>query len=62
MALENHLYDKVKILHELSRILWFIKKYAVESAKNDKECLQLLKQIETDLSRHIDMLKQMTCK
>jgi hypothetical protein len=62
MALGNHTYDKIKILHELSCILWFIKKHALKNAKNDKQCLSLLKKIEADLTKHINALHQMICE
>ncbi len=55
-------YDKIKILHEMSSILWFIKKHALVDAQQDEACLRFLKQLENDLEKHVAELKDMVCK
>lgn len=60
--LANGDYDKVKILHELSRILRFIKKHALADTQQDNECSRLLKRVEIDLEKHVTALKDMVCK
>lgn len=60
--LNNCEYDKIKILHELSTILWFVKKHALSDAKDDQECLAFLKQLEQHLEATITQLKKLICK
>ncbi len=60
--LDNCDYDKVKILHELSSILWFIKKHALVDAQQDKECSTFLKRVESDREKHVAELKSIVCK
>ena len=60
--LNNCDYDKIKILHELSSILWFIKKHALVDAQQDDECSPFLNRLESDLEKHVTELKEMVCK
>ncbi len=60
--LNNCDYDKIKILHELSSILWFIKKHALVDAQQDDEYSRLLNRLESDLEKHVAELKDMVCK
>ena len=59
--LKNGRYDKVKILHEMSSLLWFIKEHAIkESAKQGHDqCLTYYKELEKDLEKHIHLLEEM---
>ncbi len=59
-GLDNCLYNKIKLLHELSEILWFIKKHGVQDAKRagDQECMILCDEIESDLEEHINSLRE----
>ena len=62
--LPNGRYDKVKILHDMSSLLWFVKEHAIkESAKQGHEhCLIYYKELEKDLERHIKKLEEMILK
>lgn len=58
--LENCNYDKVKLLHELSCMVWFIQKHAKKNATDagDAQCLEALEQLQADLDAHIEKLKE----
>lgn len=58
--LQNCEYDKIKILHQLSSILWFIEHHAKSDAKNagDKECQDVLDKLAKDLQGHIKQLSE----
>ncbi len=62
--LDDCFYDKIKILHDMSCMLWFIEKHAEDNAKKagDEECHELLDRIEKDLEKHITELKKMVCQ
>jgi len=62
--LDNCTYDKVKLLHNLSCLLWFIDKHALKETqhKNDPSCTQLLKDMKADIEKHIAALEKMMCK
>lgn len=62
--LNNNEYDKIKILHKLSCLTWFIKQHAEEDAKkaNNPECSAFYKELTSDLEKHIDTLHKMLCK
>lgn len=62
MTLDNCNYDKIKLLHELSRMLWFIKNHALEDARSDQKCTNLLKDMQVDIEKHIGILQKMLCK
>ena len=60
--LDNSHYNKIKLMHDLSGLLWFIKKHAHEDAQKaqDKACADFLKQLEADLNKHVEQLTQIT--
>jgi len=61
--LSNGHYDKVKILHEMSSLLWFIKEHAIkEAAKHDNDCLVYYKELERDLEKRVAELEDMLLK
>jgi len=62
--LTNGRYDKIKVLHDMSSPLWFLKEHAIkESAKHGHEhCLIYYKELEKDLEKHIKMLEEMVYK
>ena len=62
--LDNAHYNKVKILHELSKTAWFIKECAKRDAKEagHTECLKQYEALEKDLGAHIDKLHESLCK
>jgi hypothetical protein len=56
----NHCnYNKVRLLHDLSRIVWFLKKHAKEDAKKEghEACMKMCEDLEVDLEKHIDKIK-----
>ena len=62
--LDDCKYDKIKLLHEMSSIAWFIKKHAIENAKNagENDCLELYKTMLHDAEKNIEQLKkQLPC-
>lgn len=62
--LNNCKYDKIKLLHELSCILWFIKKHAKEDAQkeNHGECLLLYEELQKSLEEQISKLHHALCE
>ena len=53
-------YNKVRLLHDLSRIVWYLKKHAKEDAKTEGHelCYAMYEELEKDLEKHMDKLKQ----
>ena len=64
MKLKNCCYDKVKLLHSLSCITWFIEKHAQVDANNEnnKEFLDLLKRLQNSIDPYITELHTLLCK
>ena len=62
--LKSIAYDKIKLLHELSQIIWFIEKHAKNNAKNcnDTAYFDMLELMAQDLEKHINQLKEIVCK
>lgn len=62
--LDNCSYNTIKLLHQLSGVLWFIKKHGIEDAAKagDTECLVMFEQLEKDLQEHIEHLQDLVCK
>ncbi len=62
--LDNCCYNKIKLIHDLSGMVWFIKKYAIEDAQkaNDTACVELLTKLQEDLHKHQHQLKHMICE
>lgn len=62
--LDNCCYNEIKIMHNLSSLIWFIKKHAQQDAQSahDALCTDFLKQLEVDLCKHAHTLKHMICK
>ena len=56
--LDHITYDKIRLLHDLSRIVWFIEKHAKADAQNagDTKCYDLFEKCAIDLSKHIQIL------
>jgi len=52
-------YNKVRLLHDLSRIVWFLKKHAKEDAKSEghEDCMKMCEELEADLEKHINKIK-----
>jgi len=53
-------YNKVKLLHELSSLSWFIQKHAHDDARAVKDSVfsDLLKSLDADLQKNIVSLKK----
>ncbi len=62
LMLDNCTYDKVKILHELSCLLWFIQKHAHKEIPDNDVCHALLKDLEKDLEKYVTAFKELVCK
>lgn len=64
MLLDNCKYDKVKILHEVSSLAWYLEKYAKENAEkaDDKQCYEIYDTMLQDLEKHIQILKEALSK
>ena len=60
--LDNCTYDKIKILHELSCLLWFIQKHAHKEISEGDACHPLLKDLEKDLEKYVAAFKEQVCK
>lgn len=58
--LKNCNYDKIRLLHDLSRIAWHLDKHAKEDAKNGGHdwCGGMYEELRLDLEKHIGKLKQ----
>ncbi|OQA35737.1 MAG: hypothetical protein BWY54_00467 [Candidatus Dependentiae bacterium ADurb.Bin331] len=60
----NHcMYDKIKLVHQLSSILWFIEKHAKNDAKsaNDMKCHDTLEKLAIDLEKYVKQLEESIC-
>lgn len=57
--LNDSKYDKIKLLHELSCITWFIKNHAESDAQehNDAKMTEFLKKLSNNLENHIKELE-----
>lgn len=63
MVLDNCSYNKIKLMHELSSMLWFISHHAINDAKaaGDASFVEALQVIEEDLQRHLERLRHSMC-
>lgn len=57
------MYDKIKLLTELSKLAWFLEKHALQDAKSadDKKSLEELTAIYRDIEKHIGQLQKSVC-
>ena len=62
-CLDNCLYNKVKLLHLISKTIWFIEKHACNDAQQAQqhEFDAMLKQLATDLEPYLHKLKEDLC-
>jgi hypothetical protein len=53
-------YDTIKLIHELSSLLWFIEQHAKHDAENadHDECYEVFHEISQSLENHIEKLKE----
>lgn len=63
MMLDNSTYNKVKIIYQLSKIIWFIDRHGLTDANNagDKECMDALINLQKDLKKHLEKLQKSIC-
>lgn len=57
--MENCEYNEIKLLHELSRLSWFIKKHAEADAINagHNGCHAFMEELGHDLEKYITLLQ-----
>lgn len=53
-------YNKVRLLRDLSRIVWYLQKHAKEDAKKagHETCHAMCEELEKDLEEHIGKITQ----
>ncbi len=58
--LDDCSYDKIKILHELSCISWFLEKHGLQDTKNsdDENTRKIFTELKKDLDKYIQNLSQ----
>ena len=59
--LDNCKYDKIKLLHEMSSMAWFIERHAKENAEKvgNKECIRAYGALKKNLEKNIELFKKM---
>lgn len=56
--LTNCEYDKIKILHDLEKIEWFLAHHAKKDAeKEDERFLHMCESLQQDIARHAEVIK-----
>jgi len=60
LMLDNCNYDKIKVLHELSCVAWFLEKHGLQDAKSvgDEQCCKVFENLKKDLEKHICELNE----
>lgn len=63
MILDNCSYNKIKLIHELSTLAWFIDKHALADAQKagDQACIDALQALYRDLTKHLEKLQTSMC-
>lgn len=63
MMLDNGTYNKIKIVHELSALAWFIEKHAIKDAEvaGDNQCVASLTHLHRNLLEAIERLQNSVC-
>lgn len=57
--LDHCTYDKIKLLHELSSLAWFIEQHAKKDASSDKQFQEVLQKLSKDFSVYIHEIKKL---
>jgi len=59
--LNNVRYDKIKLLHKLCRLVWFIEKHGIKDAEQagDQKALELMQNLQKDLQSYLHKLDDM---
>jgi len=62
--LDHCTYDKIRLLHDLSRIVWFIEKHAKADAQKigDMKCHDIFEKCAIDISKYIEVIHNELCK
>jgi len=62
--LDNCCYNKVKLLAEISQMIWFIERHAEPDAQkaNDEKCFIAVEELRNDLEKYVVKLSQLVCK
>ena len=62
--LDNCCYNKVKLLAEISQMIWFIEKHAEPDAQKatDEKCYIAVEELRNDLEKYVLKLRQLVCK
>lgn len=62
--MHNCKYDKIKIAHKLSCLIWFIEKHAKEDANKsgDSQCLAAMQALQKDLLKHLEVFEKLICE
>lgn len=56
--MNNCSYDKIKILHKLSKIVFFIDQFALKDSKDLSECNKIYLEIKQNLEKDMEKLKK----
>lgn len=64
MPLQNNQYNNIKLLHELSCLVWFLQNHCYTDAKEagDDESVVVYEALENILEEYIQKLKHKVCK
>ncbi len=62
--MDNCTYNKIKLLHELSKVAGFIERYARKDSRlaKHKDCEKVIHHLHQDLQTHIKQLHQQLSK
>ncbi|EKD48779.1 MAG: hypothetical protein ACD_64C00134G0003 [uncultured bacterium] len=60
--MDNCTYDKIRVLHDVSRLLWFIKQHAEKEIPANDPCHEIIHNLKKDLDAYQTALKIATCK
>jgi len=56
--LTNCEYDKIKVLHDLGKVEWFLAHHAkVDAEKKDEKFLHMCEALQQDIARHSEVIK-----
>lgn len=63
MMLDNTTFNKIKLVYELSQLIWFIEKHALQDADKagDVELLDTLKDLQKELPKYLERLQKDVC-
>ena len=58
--LENCNYNKIRLLHDLSRVAWYLDKHAKKDAKSSghAKCHTMCIALEKDLGKHMESIRK----